>query len=101
VELYRIKSIKRGDGPEGTGGSWWKYEIECALQMGNDILGWRQGTKSEATQAVEKVVRSINSRTRGKTSRALRSVGTSPKNISVNRQRAGLNSGKISVNSLI
>lgn len=87
-ELYRIEYIKTSRKPitlthlpdSNKDGEWWKYEISGGKE---NLVGWRYGKKEDAEMSVDKLCKSMNSRIRGKTSKALRLSHSSPRNIPV------------------
>ena len=89
--LYFVNHIKSAKAPvEGDTQQWWQYEIKCRISEKHSVVGYRAGKKEKVQEAVEKIVDSINSRTRGKTSAALRLAHSSPKSISVASSRSGI-----------
>ena len=90
MDLYSAKIIKSSGAPEkGKEGQWWQYEIF----LGETVTanGQRQGTREEVEMFLEKTAQLINSRTRGKISKALRLASSSPKNISIGKTASTFN----------
>lgn len=67
-EEYEIESVVSAEPPTGMEGSdWYCYTI---VQGTNKIVGYRQGSLSSVTTAVEENVNLLNERRRGKRGRA-------------------------------
>jgi hypothetical protein len=67
IQPYEIVSVKRTDPPSGMEGSGWHHYI--ISQGGNRISGYRQGTLTAVTSAVEEIVGQLNERQLGKRGR--------------------------------
>jgi hypothetical protein len=67
-EEYQIDSVKPSDAPHGVQGMNWHCYI--IVQGGSYIRGYRQGSHSVVTTAVEEIVEQLNERRFGKRWRA-------------------------------
>ena len=94
MALYEVSKLKRTKVPEKGGkGPWWRYEIRCGMPGAEGMTGTRRGEREEVEAFLDKMLESINYRTRGKQSVQLRLAGNSPRSIPANTPAGHFNRG--------
>ena len=64
---YVVVSVRRSETPPGAEGTGWhRYEI---VQGKNKIMGYRQGSREDVTEAVSEIAARLNERRSGKRGR--------------------------------